>query len=158
MVAFNLTTWGYEHCMVNKVDGSYGGMLTKLLFHMLPDHYPVGSVYAHFPFLTPEFLASSMTKVPRGAEIRHLYDWDRPLTVQQTAFAATDTSVVRVYECRLSKLHTPPRVRNEAVRPFQALRYLLGLIVTFFRSESLSLIKLLNTPCLLHTSHTLQVS
>ncbi|KAG1901545.1 heme peroxidase [Suillus fuscotomentosus] len=113
---FNLTTWGYEHCMVNKVDGSYGGMLTKLLFHMLPDHYPVGSVYAHFPFLTPEFLASSMTNVPHGAEIRHLYNWDRPLAVQQTAFAATDTSVVRVYDCRLSKLHTPPRVRNEAIR------------------------------------------
>ncbi|KAG2059443.1 heme peroxidase [Suillus hirtellus] len=93
---FNLTTWGYEHCMVNKVDGSY--------------------VYAHFPFLTPEFLASSMTKVPRGAEIRHLYDWARPSAVQQTAFAATDTSVVRVYECRLSRLHTPPRVRNEAIR------------------------------------------
>ncbi|KAG1781362.1 heme peroxidase [Suillus placidus] len=113
---FNLTTWGYEHCMVNKVDGSYGGMLTKLLFRMLPDHYPMGSVYAHFPFLTPEFIASSMAKAPRSAEIRHLYDWDRPLTAQQATFATADMKVVRDYERRLSKLHMPPRVRNEAIR------------------------------------------
>ncbi|KAG1740940.1 heme peroxidase [Suillus lakei] len=114
---FNLTTWGYEHCMVNKADGSYGGMLTKLLFRMLPDHYPAGSVYAHFPFLTPEFLASSMAKVPRRAEIRHLYDWDRPLTVQQAAIqgATADMKVVRDYERRLSKLRVPPRVRNEEI-------------------------------------------
>ncbi|KAG2336628.1 heme peroxidase [Suillus weaverae] len=113
---FNLTTWGYEHCMVNKVDGSYGGMLTKLLFRMLPDHYPAGSVYAHFPFLTPEFIASSMAKAPRSAKIRHLYDWDRPLTVQQATFATADMKVVRDYERQLSKLHMPPRVRNEAIK------------------------------------------
>ncbi|KAG2148224.1 heme peroxidase, partial [Suillus bovinus] len=113
---FNLTTWGYEHCMINKVDGSYGGMLTKLLFRMLPDHYPAGSVYAHFPFLTPEFLASSMAKTPRSAEIRHLYNWDRPLTVQQAAFAGADMRVVKDYERRISNLQMPPKVRNEAIR------------------------------------------
>jgi linoleate 10R-lipoxygenase len=132
MVAFNLTTWGYEHCMVNKMDGSYGGMLTKLLFRMLPNHYPAGSVYAHFPFLTPEFLASSMAKTPRSAEIRHLYDWDRPFTVQPAAFVAADRNVVRDYERRLSNLHMPPRVRNETVRPFYALRYSLALIATHY--------------------------
>ncbi|KAG1883750.1 heme peroxidase [Suillus subluteus] len=108
---FNLTAWGYEHCMVNKMDGSYGGMLTKLLFRMLPDHYPAGSVYAHFPFLTPKFLASNMAKVPRSAEIRHLYDWDWP-----AAFAAADMDVIRDYGRRLSNLHMPPRVRNEVIR------------------------------------------
>lgn len=113
---FNLTTWGYEHCMVNKVDGSYGGMLTKLLFRLLPDHYPAGSVYAHFPFLTPEFIASSMAKAPRTAEIRHLYNWDRPSTVQQAASAAADMNVARDYERRLSNLHMSPRVRDEAIR------------------------------------------
>ncbi|KAG2127995.1 heme peroxidase [Suillus clintonianus] len=115
---FNLTTWGYKHCMVNKADGSYGGMLTKLLFRMLPDHYPAGSVYAHFPFLTPDFLASSMAKAPRRAEIQHLYDWERPLTVQQAAFTgvAADMKVIRDYERRLSKLCMPPRVRNEEIR------------------------------------------
>ncbi|KAG2068642.1 heme peroxidase [Suillus decipiens] len=113
---FNLTTWGYEHCMVNKVDGSYGGMLTKLLFRMLPDHYPAGSVYAHFPFLTPEFIASSMAKVPRTAEIRHLYNWDRPSTVQQAASAVADINVTRDYERRLTNLHMSPRVRNEVIK------------------------------------------
>jgi hypothetical protein len=115
--------------MVNKVDGSYGGMLTKLLFHMLPDHYPAGSVYAHFPFLIPEFLATSMAKAPRSAGIRHLYDWDRPLTVQQAAYVTPDMKVVRDYERRLSNLHMPPRVRNEAVGPLYAFGYLLVLIV-----------------------------
>jgi hypothetical protein len=121
--------------MVNKMDGSYGGMLTKLLFNMLPDHYPAGSVYAHFPFLTPEFLASSMAKAPRSAEIRHLYDWDRPLTVQQAALVTPDLKVVRDYERRLSNLHMPPRVLNEAVRPSHALDYLLVLIVTHYSDQ-----------------------
>ncbi|KAG0695853.1 heme peroxidase [Suillus ampliporus] len=112
---FSLTTWGYEHCMVNKADGSYGGMLTQLLFRMFPDHYPAGSVYAHFPFLTPDFLVSNMAKAPHIAENLHLYDWDRPLTIQQAALskAAADLKVVEDYERRLSNLYMPPSVRNE---------------------------------------------
>ncbi|KAG6826258.1 hypothetical protein H0H92_000522, partial [Tricholoma furcatifolium] len=47
----NCTQWGYDDCQYDKLDGSYGGLLTKLLFRTLPDNYPAGSAYAHFPFL-----------------------------------------------------------------------------------------------------------
>ncbi|XP_006456120.1 hypothetical protein AGABI2DRAFT_195360 [Agaricus bisporus var. bisporus H97] len=50
---FNLTAWGYQDCQFDKENGSYGGMLTKLLFRTLPDQYPAGSVLAHFPFNIP---------------------------------------------------------------------------------------------------------
>ncbi|EKM53146.1 uncharacterized protein PHACADRAFT_259331 [Phanerochaete carnosa HHB-10118-sp] len=45
----NLTAWGYADCQFDVNDGSYGGMLTKLLFRTLPECYPAGSAYAHFP-------------------------------------------------------------------------------------------------------------
>ncbi|KAF9447624.1 heme peroxidase [Macrolepiota fuliginosa MF-IS2] len=51
---FNLTAWGYQDCQYDHEDGSFGGMLTKLLFRTLPDHYPAGSALAHFPFTIPE--------------------------------------------------------------------------------------------------------
>ncbi|KAG1733869.1 heme peroxidase [Suillus paluster] len=110
----NLTSWGYQHCMVNKADGSYGGMLTKLLFRILPDHYPEGSVYAHFPFLTPGFLFSSMAEAPYRAENLKLYDWGRPLTVQQAASpgVAADMKIVKDFELRLSNLYMPPSIRE----------------------------------------------
>ncbi|KAI9454114.1 heme peroxidase [Russula earlei] len=69
----NLTTWGFDDCQANTSDGSYGGMLTKLLFRHLPDHYPVSSTYAHFPFLVPE-------KMREYAQSHsgNVYTWDRP--------------------------------------------------------------------------------
>lgn len=43
---FNLTSWGYQDCQFDKNDGSYGGLLTKLLFRTLPQYFPSGSAYA----------------------------------------------------------------------------------------------------------------
>ena len=58
MIAFNLTAcqWGYQDCQYDTQDGSFVGLLTKLLFRTLPDYYPVGSAYAHFPFLDPRII------------------------------------------------------------------------------------------------------
>ncbi|CAK5262276.1 unnamed protein product [Mycena citricolor] len=44
---------GLQDCQFDAQDGSYGGMLTKLLFRTLPEYYPRRSAYAHFPFLDP---------------------------------------------------------------------------------------------------------
>ena len=48
-------------------------MLTKLLFRTLPDYYPAGSTYAHFPFLVP----SKMKSVMQAKGEADLYIWDR---------------------------------------------------------------------------------
>ncbi|KAF7324770.1 hypothetical protein MKEN_00518800 [Mycena kentingensis (nom. inval.)] len=39
LTPFNLTAWGYQDCQRNPRDGSYGGMLTKLLYRTLPAYY-----------------------------------------------------------------------------------------------------------------------
>ncbi|KAH7890391.1 heme peroxidase [Phlebopus sp. FC_14] len=100
---YNLTSWGYNHCMVNKADGSYGGMLTKLLFRLLPNHYPARSVYAHFPFTTPDFMLPYIAS--REWEKIHDYEWERPGET-----AGHDTQRVRtlgdIYEKRLEALTT----------------------------------------------------
>jgi len=76
MKAFNLTAWGYQDCQYDPQDGSYGGLLTKLLFRTLPDYYPAGSAYAHFPFLDPVYMKDHLEKMnPKLAE---KYSWERP--------------------------------------------------------------------------------
>ncbi len=74
--AFNLTTWGYNDCQADTADGCYGGMLTKLLFRHLPDYYPTGSAYAHFPMLVPAKMRDFAKKLPD--DVGRKYDWDRP--------------------------------------------------------------------------------
>jgi hypothetical protein len=51
-------------------------MVTKLLFRHLPDNYPAGSAYAHFPFLVPKRMKEYAEKLP--GDIEHKYDWCRP--------------------------------------------------------------------------------
>jgi linoleate 10R-lipoxygenase len=76
MPAFNFTSWGYQDCQFNTNDGSYGGMLTKLLFRTLPDHYPAGSAYAHFPFVVPKDMKDQLAQLPNSPVGR--YSWKRP--------------------------------------------------------------------------------
>ncbi|KAF8272643.1 heme peroxidase, partial [Lactarius quietus] len=74
---FNLTTWGYNDCQADTADGSYGGMLTKLLFRHLPDYYPAGTAYAHFPMMVPEKM-KDFVKKEHSDDVWLKYDWDRP--------------------------------------------------------------------------------
>ncbi len=73
--AQNFTAWGYQDCQFVDDDGSFGGMLTKLLFRTLPKFYPAGSAYAHFPFMVPE----AMEKAAEGLNIAQEYIWTRPV-------------------------------------------------------------------------------
>ncbi|KAI0265719.1 heme peroxidase [Gloeopeniophorella convolvens] len=73
---FNLTTWGFDDCQADTADGSYGGILTKLLFRHLPDYYPPRSTYAHFPFLTPEAMKRAAKDLP--GDLIPKYSWTRP--------------------------------------------------------------------------------
>ena len=88
-------------------------MLTKLLFRTLPDHYPAGSAYAHFPFLEPEYMHSNVAKDPTLAA---KYDWSRPrqppTTVVVDTFEAAkqvlaDPECILAYDKRVFKLITP---------------------------------------------------
>ncbi|KAF9524957.1 heme peroxidase [Crepidotus variabilis] len=79
---YNLTAWGYQDCQFDPQDGSYGGLLTKLLFRTLPDYFPAGSAYAHFPFLDPKFMQPEMMKENPDAAMK--YTWSRPKTRSAT--------------------------------------------------------------------------
>ncbi|KAF8880494.1 heme peroxidase [Infundibulicybe gibba] len=76
----NLTSWGYQDCQYDKKDGSFGGMLTKLLFRTLPRHYPARSAYAHFPFLVPSYMKAHMEKshAANNGSNPNAYIWTRP--------------------------------------------------------------------------------
>jgi linoleate 10R-lipoxygenase len=75
-VAANLTTWGYLDTKTNPDDGSYGGMLTRLLFRHLPEYYPPGSAYAHFPFIVPDTMKKYAEKWQESVVGK--YTWTKP--------------------------------------------------------------------------------
>lgn len=83
--------------MVNTSDGSYGGMLSKLLFHLLPDQYPAGSIYAHFPFMTPDFMRPCI--VSRSTDLLVYYNFSRPSQVGDN-----DRRLDMLYRQRMSRL------------------------------------------------------
>ncbi|PFH51655.1 hypothetical protein AMATHDRAFT_58795 [Amanita thiersii Skay4041] len=72
----NLTSWGYQDCQYDRNDGSYGGLLTKLFYRTLPDYFPSGSAYAHFPFLDPVWMHDHLSKERK--EVVNQYNWTRP--------------------------------------------------------------------------------
>ncbi|KAK2467940.1 hypothetical protein APHAL10511_000235 [Amanita phalloides] len=77
----NLTLWGYQDCQYDRKDGSYGGLLTKLLYRTLPNFFPAGSAYAHFPFLEPSWMHDRMTRHNNKAVYE--YTWTRPPAVHE---------------------------------------------------------------------------
>ncbi|KAJ7306658.1 hypothetical protein DFH08DRAFT_720746, partial [Mycena albidolilacea] len=85
---FNLTSWGHRDCQPDPHDGTYGGMLARLLFRTLPDHYPPRSVYAHFPFMDPVMRDVMSHVIPNTVGE---YIWTRP-TMRDDA---EDTLVVK---------------------------------------------------------------
>lgn len=70
---YNLTAWGYKDCQYDTEDGSYGGLLTKLLFRTLPEHYPAGSALAHFPFHIPQKMFTTFAARKDGSVYK--YKW-----------------------------------------------------------------------------------
>lgn len=53
--------------------------MTKLLFRTLPNHYPAGSAYAHFPFTVPKVMKKNMANDPKIRSQTNKYTWDRPI-------------------------------------------------------------------------------
>lgn len=61
--AANLTSWGFQDCARDPDNGAFGAALPKLLFRHLPRHYPANSVYALFPFFTPETTKKNLERL-----------------------------------------------------------------------------------------------
>jgi len=112
---FNLTTWGYDDCQANPSDGSYGGMLTKLLFRHLPSFYPVTSAYSHFPFLVPTEMKDFARVL--SSELVAKYKWDRPLV-------PTGPTVVLKKYAQVQQVFAEPTIFNSGAE--QRLSYLCG--------------------------------
>jgi linoleate 10R-lipoxygenase len=120
---FNLTSWGYQDCQYDKKDGSFGGLLTKLLFRTLPEHYQRGSAYAHFPFLDPVYMRENLAKT--NPSLVDKYIWTRPRQDSPTLTFDTFVGVkevlkephfVSAYDHRLYNVVKPflPKTRPSA--------------------------------------------
>ncbi|KAF8634068.1 hypothetical protein AX17_004331 [Amanita inopinata Kibby_2008] len=90
----NLTSWGYIDCQYDKKDGSYGGLLTKLLYRTLPDYFPSGSAYAHFPFMDPVWMEEDMNK--KHKDLVQQYTWTRPRSIIPSITISSHGEVKRI--------------------------------------------------------------
>ena len=70
-----MTVWGYNDCQADENDGSFGGILCKLLFRHLPEYYPPNSAYGRFPFMVPETMRGYI--IAQGSP-EDAYVWTRP--------------------------------------------------------------------------------
>ena len=70
--------------------------MTKLLFRHLPDYYPSGSTFAHFPFLVPGKMKGFAQELPGDVDLK--YDWNRPaLPVGHTVVATCYSEVQQLF-------------------------------------------------------------
>ncbi|KAI5480215.1 fatty acid oxygenase PpoA [Pseudohyphozyma bogoriensis] len=76
--ARNYTAWGYEDSTPDKQGGSFGGMIGKLMMRTLPGSYTFNSIYALFPFSTPE----TTRKILTDLKIEYKYDFSVPRGVK----------------------------------------------------------------------------
>ncbi|GJN92760.1 hypothetical protein Rhopal_005798-T1 [Rhodotorula paludigena] len=72
-----LTSWGFQDVQPDQANGSYGGVIGKLLIRNLPRSYKYNSVHALFPFSTPETMRKILTK--NGVVDK--YSFERPAPV-----------------------------------------------------------------------------
>ncbi|KAJ3785898.1 heme peroxidase [Lentinula aff. detonsa] len=99
---FNLTTWGFADCQYPTApDGSFGGMLTKLLFRHFPAYYPARSAYAHFPFLDPVYMEKELRN--RGTADQYIWARPRPPVGVQVG----EVSVIDSYDAVTKILSAP---------------------------------------------------
>lgn len=124
LAAFDFTTFGYNDCQYDPLDGTYGGgFLTKLLFRHLPEHYPSRSAYAHFPFLDPAYI-KTLNMTPNSPVTTRIptdkYDFDYPKATKIVSVASWSgaSSVLQPDFSKFSTANgafasfTVPRLRN----------------------------------------------
>ncbi|KAB8303656.1 hypothetical protein EYC80_005050 [Monilinia laxa] len=69
----SLTNWGYNEVQFDtNIDD--GAVLYKLVLRAFPDHFKGNSIYAHFPFVTPQVNLEIQKSLGREA----LYSWELP--------------------------------------------------------------------------------
>ncbi|KZT06596.1 heme peroxidase [Laetiporus sulphureus 93-53] len=80
LTPFNLTTWGFQDVQVNGLDGSCGGILSRLLIRTLPACYSASSAYTLFPFMVPKRMKEYVTKWPGSPVDQYLWTRQESLT------------------------------------------------------------------------------
>ncbi|KAF7942750.1 uncharacterized protein EAE97_006204 [Botrytis byssoidea] len=69
----SLTNWGYNEVQFDtNIDD--GAVLYKLVLRAFPNHFQGNSIYAHFPFVTPE----TNREIQKDLGRENLYSWDKP--------------------------------------------------------------------------------
>jgi hypothetical protein len=90
-----LTNWGASK-LQEPASGSYGGVLSKLIFSALPHAFSGTSSYALLPFYTPD----AAREILKGNDALHLYELSRPPSDREIFSIQTNEGCKKAFEDR----------------------------------------------------------
>lgn len=88
-----LTNWGAAK-LQEPAAGSYGGVLSKLIFNALPSGFSGTSSYALLPFYTP----SAAREILKGNDVLHQYELSRPPSDRKIFSIQTNEGCKKAFE------------------------------------------------------------
>lgn len=88
-----LTNWGYNEVDYDtNIDG--GQVMSKLIFRAFPNHFVNNSIYAHFPFVTPE----ENGVIHREKGTVNQYSWEKPRERPNLVIIKSHKAVTQILE------------------------------------------------------------
>lgn len=124
-----MTDWGLNDCQPDPRDGSYGGMLQRLIINNLPNQYAFNDVALLFPFMVPERVYQVLSDIgPQKAANYSL----NPSPSEPIGFKVVETSHGRqlIYEIsdtekiqieRMKELFGMPHMRSHISNVYDSL-------------------------------------
>lgn len=128
--ADTMTDWGLKDCHPDPQDGSYGGMMQRLIINNLPNQYEFNDVALLFPFMVPEKIYSILSSLgPRKALN---YTIESPTRYELVGFKTSDgikgqtlvheiSDTERVQVERMSELFGMPNMKSAIRGVYESL-------------------------------------
>ncbi|KIM21658.1 hypothetical protein M408DRAFT_29362 [Serendipita vermifera MAFF 305830] len=138
------------------MDQPTGGNASNSLFRTLPDYYPNGSIYAHFPFITPNEMKIWLTKMELADQysftplhrdpVRPMVPIDAAKEVKQvlTDAATLKTTYDNALSSREAEASLSGSARSQGISkrvPWYASRFLSSTTVAFYKATTRKLIE-----------------
>ncbi|PLW12028.1 hypothetical protein PCANC_20450 [Puccinia coronata f. sp. avenae] len=124
-----LTDWGLNDCQPDPRDGSYGGMLQRLIINNLPNQYAYNDVALLFPFMVPKTIYKILSDIsPQKALNYSLDPGSQPVIGTKIVQVSNDLKLVckisdteQIQRQRMAELFGIPQMRSSVAIVYEAL-------------------------------------
>ncbi|KAH9455497.1 hypothetical protein Pst134EA_022959 [Puccinia striiformis f. sp. tritici] len=114
-----LTDWGLNDCQPDPREGSYGGMLQKLIINHLPNQYAYNDVALLFPFMVPQTMHQVLLDISPQKALNYSLN---PEPYRPIGFEVVQDSHDRKLVCKISDTEQIQRQRMEELFGIPSMR------------------------------------